>query len=447
MTLHLLANPVLGLMAASGRRGRILASGAWQAGCIVGRLAARIRARAASAATSLDVPVLLSAYTTLFAAPGVPRFTALAFLARLPIGTLGLATLLHVQALTGSIAFAGSVVGAQMVATAAMAPVFGRIIDRRGPYGVLAVTALVAPAAILLVYFAGPLDLTRASILVAAIATGAFTPPIPTLVRTLWRYRFEDESRRRTAYAIDSVGIELTFTLGPALVGWLVAVATPRAAHLLAFLFTLCAVPLLVASGGLRWWKAPVTVARDLLGPLRTRKLLVLYATTFALAVSFGTIEVGYPGFAGAIDIAAWGPALIAVCSVGSALGGLAYGAMHLSRPVERQIPLSVGLLAVPLALHLFTINPWGLAVLAFLAGLMIAPSLTGATLLVSRYAPSIYVTEAFTWSQTAIVTGVGCGMALGGALIERFGPNGAFALATVAALLSVTFALGLARR
>lgn len=390
---------------------------------------------------------VVSAYATLFAAPGVPRFAVLAFLARLPIGTLGLATLLHVQALAGSIAFAGSVVGAQLVATAAMAPVFGRIIDRRGPYGVLAVTGLVAPAMVLLIYFAGPLGLTRPAILAVAIATGAFTPPVPTLIRTLWRYRFEDESRRRTAYAIDSVGIELTFTLGPALVGWLVAVATPRAAHLLAFLFTLSAVPLLIASGGLRWWKTPAAVARDLLGPLRSRKLLVLYATTFALATSFGAIEVGYPGFAGFIDAAVWGPALIAVCSVGSALGGLAYGAMHLARPIERQIPLSVGLLAVPLALHLATVSPWGLAVFAFLAGLMIAPSLTGVTLLVSRYAPSHYVTEAFTWSQTAIVTGVGSGMALGGVLIERFGPNGAFALATVAASLSATLALGLSGR
>jgi len=390
---------------------------------------------------------LLSRYSTLFAEAGVARFALLAFLARLPIGTLGIATLLHVQALTGSIAFAGSVVGAQMVATAGMAPVFGRIIDRRGPYGILTLTALVAPAAILLVYFAGPLALTRAAILAAAIASGAFMPPVPTLIRTLWRYRFDDESRRRTAYAVDSVGIELTFTLGPALVGWLVAVATPRAAHLLAFVFTLCAVPLLIASGGLRWWKAPATVARDLLGPLRTRKLLVLYATTFALTTSFGAIEVGYPGFAGTIDVAVWGPALIAVCSVGSALGGIAYGGMHFTRPVERQIPLSVGLLALPLALHMTTTSPWGLAVLAFVAGLMIAPSLTGVTLLVSRYAPSQYVTEAFTWSQTAIVTGVGCGMALGGALIERFGPNGAFALAMIAALVSAAFALGLARR
>lgn len=390
---------------------------------------------------------MLSAYTTLFAARGVPRFAALAFLARLPIGTLGLATLLHVQALTGSIAFAGGIVGAQMIATAAMAPIFGRIIDRRGPNGVLTVTALTAPAAILLVYFAGPLGLTRPAILVAAIATGAFMPPVPTLIRALWRYRFDDEARRRTAYAVDSVGIEFTFTLGPALVGWLVAVATPRAAHLLAFLFTLCAVPLLIASGGLRWWKAPATVARDLLGPLRNRKLLVLYASTFALATSFGTIEVGYPGFAGSIDVATWGPALIAVCSVGSALGGITYGAMHFALPVERQIPLAVGLLALPLALHLVTTSPWGLAVLAFLAGLMIAPSLTGVTLLVSRYAPSLYVTEAFTWSQTAIVTGVGSGMALGGALIERFGPNGAFALGMLAALLSAFSALGLVRR
>ena len=153
-----------------------------------------------------------------FGRPASGVSSAISFLARLPIGTLGLSTLLHVRELTGSIAFAGSVVGAQLVAAAMMAPVLGRAIDIRGPGLVLRMTATIPALSILFVFFAGPLQLSRPAILLAAVMTGAFIPPVTTIVRTIWRHRFEDERVRQTAFALDSVLIELSFTLGPALV-------------------------------------------------------------------------------------------------------------------------------------------------------------------------------------------------------------------------------------
>lgn len=390
---------------------------------------------------------MLKIYAAFFRPPGIKRFVAVSFLARLPIGTLGLSTLLHVRELTGSIAFAGSVVGAQLVAAATMAPVLGRVIDTRGPGSVLRMTATIPALSILFVFFAGPWRLSRTAILIAAIVTGAFMPPVTTIVRTIWRHRLQDERARRTAFALDSVLIELSFTLGPALVAVLVATVSPRAALGLAWLCTAAAVPLLYASGGMQWWKNAPATERHLLGPLRERELLVLYAATFALTLAFGTLEVGYPGFASERATAPWGPTLIAINSVGSALGGVAYGGLHPAMPVERQLPRLMALLAVPIALHLFADGPWAMAPLAFVAGLMIAPSMTGATLLVSRHAPPAYVTEAFTWSTTAIVIGVGAGMAAGGALIERYGAKSAFVLATSSALVAAMLSLALRRR
>ena len=390
---------------------------------------------------------LYDRYAAFFRPPGITRFVALSFLARLPIGTLGLSTLLHVRELTGSIAFAGSVVGAQLVATAAVAPMLGRLADTRGPTAVLWLTAIAPAVSILLVFFAGPLALSRTAIVAAAIVTGAFMAPITTLVRTIWRHRFDDERARQTAFALDAVMIELSFTLGPAIIAVLVAFASPRAAMGLAWLVTVAAVPLLLASGGLKWWKRAPPSQRRLLGPLRERELLVIYAATFALTLAFGALEVAYPGFATERASAAWGPALIAVNSVGSALGGLAYGGLHLAMPVERQLPRLMGLLAVPIAVHVLVDSPWSMLPLAFVAGMMIAPSMTGATLLVSRHAPRDYITEAFTWSSTAIVTGIGAGMTAGGALVERFGAKSAFALAAASALVAAMLALGLRRR
>jgi predicted MFS family arabinose efflux permease len=327
-----------------------------------------------------------------------------------------------------------------------MAPLWGRAIDAKGPHDVLRITGTVPAISLFLLLIAGPLQLPRVTILLCAVVTGAFLPPVPTIVRTIWRHRFDDERERQTAFAVDSVLIELAFTVGPALVAILVALASPRAAFGMAWLFVVASVPLLYASGGLGWWKNAPPAQRHLLGPLRERELLVLYASLFFLTVGFGSLEVAYLGFATERAVAAWGPALIAINSVGSAVGGLMYGGFRFALPIERQLPRLMGLLAIPIVLHMLVGGPWMMAPLAFIAGLFIAPSLTGATLLISRHAPPHYVTEAFTWSATAIVTGIGAGMAAGGALIEQWDARAAFALAAAAMLAGALFTLALRR-
>jgi MFS family permease len=213
-------------------------------------------------------------YTALFAQPGALRFVVLSLVMRMPLGTVGLSVLLHVRELTGSIAFAGIVVGAQLVSAAVTAPVVGRISDRHGPRGVLIVTGTLCPLALLLILFAQPLALPPAAIVAAAIAAGAFSPPVTVLVRALWRHRLADEALRHTAFALDAVLLELAYTLGPLAVAVAVAIASPQAALALAWIFVALAVPLMFASGGLAWWRHQQAGERHLLGPLRDRELV-----------------------------------------------------------------------------------------------------------------------------------------------------------------------------
>ena len=59
--------------------------------------------------------------------------------------------------------------------------------------------------------------------------------------------------------------------------------------------------------------------------------------------------------------------------------------------------------------------------------------------LLVTRIAPVKYATEAFTWSSTFIVTGLGVGMATGGAIAEGYHVKAPFVVAGgVIALMSL---------
>ena len=88
--------------------------------------------------------------------------------------------------------------------------------------------------------------------------------------------------------------------------------------------------------------------------------------------------------------------------------------------------------MAVPLLLHWWVDQIIVFAVIAFFAGTLIAPALTAQTLLITRIAPNKYATEAFTWSATFIVSGIGIGMAAGGAIAETVGVKFTFLLGSV---------------
>lgn len=379
----------------------------------------------------------LKHYVAFFGLPGVPRLLLIALIARMPVGMMSLSMLLHLRQLSGSFAFAGAMVGTYLVAMASTAPIQGRLIDRYGPHGVLIATGIVHPAALGLLLFAAPLHLPLTAIAPLTMVAGAFVTPISVLTRTLWRHRFDDPAQRRTAFAIDSVLIEINFTVGPALIGLALIVGTPADAFTITWLVAAAAAPLFVLSGAARYWKRSTDEDRHLLGPLTERRLLVVYATSSALTFAFGMLEVGYPGYAARAGMLAFGGALLAICSIGSAIGGLAYGGLNIALPLERQLPRLLLGFAVPVGAHALVTAPWLLATLAFVAGLLIAPALTALSLLVTHYAPARYATEAFTWMSTCIVIGVGAGMAVGGQLVEGVGPWAAFASAGAAGVVA----------
>ena len=390
---------------------------------------------------------IIGRYRAFMRLPDVASLLATALVTRLPIASLTLAMLMHVRALTGSFAQAGLTVGVDLAASALVAPALGRIIDRRGPRAVLLATGVVCPLALLVILLADKLALPLAALIAAAAIAGAFAPPITVLTRTVWRYRFDDAGQRRTAFALDAVLIELAFTLGPVLVAALLAVASPRTAFAAAWLLVSLAVPVFALSPALKYWRHQPGVERRLLGPLAEPRLLTVYAVTFLLLFSLGLLEIGYAGFATSAAMPAFAGVLIAVNSVGSGTGGLLYGGKDLAMPAERQLPRLLLLVVLPLAAHAVTTSPWALAALALVAGIGIAPALTVVMVLISANAPSRYATEAFTWSATFLVGGLGAGHALGGRIVEAYGVPAVFAGAAAAALLAAISAVGVRQR
>jgi predicted MFS family arabinose efflux permease len=105
---------------------------------------------------------------------------------------------------------------------------------------------------------------------------------------------------------------------------------------------------------------------------------------------------------------------------------------LHPKASLERQLALAVGIMSLPFLLHWWVDQVFVFAVIAFCAGTLIAPALTAQTLLITRIAPNKYATEAFTWSSTFIVSGIGVGMAAGGAVAELVNVKAPFLLGSV---------------
>lgn len=370
----------------------------------------------------------LSQYRDFLRLPDVARMVFSAFASRMPIGMAALAMLMFLRETLGSFSQAGFVVGAYFVAMAIVAPITGRLVDRYGPKRLLWILGPLQPLCMLLLFAAAKWGAPFAVITGCAAAAGAFQPPITVLTRTLWRHRFSDEPTRKRAYSVDAVMIELNFTAGPALVALLLAISTPSAAFLLMMAVIVFSFIVFMTSPMLKYWQHHPASDRHLLGPLTDLRLILLFLTTFGLTFCFGLMEVGYPGYGTGVGSAALGGVLLALNALGSATGGALYGGLQFKAPLERQYSWAMAIMALPLFLHLavFEYRPL-FAVVAFLAGMCIAPALTAQTMLVARMAPAKYATEAFTWSSTFIVSGLGMGMAVGGTLIEKFGMAGPF--------------------
>lgn len=389
---------------------------------------------------------LIARYAALLRLPDVGRIMALTFVARMPIGTLTLSMLLHVRAITGSFAVAGTTVGAFLTASALTAPVVGRWVDKRGAFTPLVVTGILYPASVGVLLFSQALGLPILGVHVTAACAGIFSPPIAGLSRTILRQRFSEEAQRRSAFALDSVLVEMVFTLGPLLVAAMLLTGSQHAPLAMSWIFTIFAVPMFVLSRALNYLETQSDASRSLLGPIADPRLLWIFALTVVIAFGFGCIEVGYPGFGAALGAVAIGGVLLASNSVGSALGGFAYGGLHLSTPPERLLPRVLAIMVIPLALHTLTMNPWLLGVLAFCAGALIAPALTSVMLLISKHAPERYATEAFTWSSTCILGGLGIGATVAGHLVQDRGPQIVLGLAACTMTLAALIALRLAK-
>jgi MFS family permease len=386
-------------------------------------------------------------YARILRTPHVGRLMAAALVARLPIGIDSLAIVLFLRQETGSYASAGIVSAAFALGGGAGAPLLGRLIDRFGQGRVLVPLALGHAAGLGAVVGLTLLGAPVAVLAVVALAAGLSIPPISATMRPLWGPLLSREpGLLPTAYALDSVLIELVFVLGPLLTAVATALLSPAAALGLSAALIVAGTLAFASSPPSRAWRPdPAAGGHGWLGALRSAGLRTVVLATLPLGFCFGVMEVTLPAFSEAEASRAWAGVLLAVWSLGSAAGGLWYGAraegLRLG-PTYVRLVLVMPLTFLPLAASPSIVV---MPVLCLLAGVAIAPVLAAGNQLAGEVAPAGAVTEAYTWPITALVVGLAGGNAAAGALVEAADWRVAFLVGAVVA--AIGGALVLARR
>jgi hypothetical protein len=266
-------------------------------------------------------------------------------------------------------------------------------------------------------------------------------------MRTYFRQVLADDALLAAAYSAESVLIEITFIVGPLVVALFVAFATAAMAVWFSAACGFAGTLLFLRSPALRNWRIERRAGGGLLGPLADREFVRLVAIVLLFATAFGFLEIGITGYAIERADAAFAGVLLGVMSAGSALGGLAYGSREWHFPLARQFAASLALTALGLAVLAVGWAPWTLAAWSVIAGIAIAPALIIQSMLVTKTARPEHSTEAFTWTTSALLAGVGIGLAAGGMMLERFPSSAALAAGAVAALAAAVGAHLLLRR
>ncbi|MDP9134687.1 MAG: MFS transporter, partial [Actinomycetota bacterium] len=177
-------------------------------------------------------------------------------------------------------------------------------------------------------------------------------------------------------------------------------------------------------------------------GALSSPGVRSLILTSLPAGIGIGMCEVALPAFSDAEGSAELAGLLLATWSLGSAVGGLIYGALPRRPPLGR-VHLAVSAL-LPLGLLPLAAAPSVpvMAALVIPAGMFIAPLLATRNELIGWVAPPGARTEAYTWPVTAFVGGIAIGSALAGAIIEAESWRVAFLVASAAAACGTLVAI-----
>jgi predicted MFS family arabinose efflux permease len=385
-------------------------------------------------------------YRVLLDVRGGPAFSAAAFVARLPISMLGIAIILLVAGDTKRYGLAGAIAATSALAEALGQPWLSRLVDRYGQSrSVPPMVAVSSVAAVGFAWLATHSAPTWALFTTGAIAGAAF-PNTGALVRARWSNALSGTPALQTAFSVESIVDEVIFVLGPPLVTW-IAIGVGAAQAMLV------TVGLLVAGSTLllvqRSTEPAPSGRRHADGPaaLHVAGVRAIVVVMVTLGGVFGSFEVVTIAFAQPRGHAGTAGVLLALNAAGSMVAGIVYGLVQPTAPLNRQLVAIAWVVPLTVVAFPFVQSLPTLAILSFVAGFVVSPTLITAFQLIERLAPPDRLTEGLTLASTGIVFGVSVAAAVSGRLVDAIGTPHAYLATTVCGALTALVAAASARR
>ncbi|RPF37107.1 MFS transporter [Streptomyces sp. TLI_185] len=374
-----------------------------------------------------------------------PLLPVVSFLGRLPTATIQFGSVLLVARTSGSLTAAGLTGGALAAGQVACGPLVGRLADWHGQRAVVLAFSLANAAAIAALVAGALAGLSVPLLALLGAVAGATVPLIGPLGRArlvaLARRSAAPESTVGAALSFESTLDEISFVLGPALVGLAAVLAHPA--------YALGAAALLVAVCGSGFALHPTARATRRGHPAgsvpRSRMPRSVRSLRAALALQgamFGACQAGITALTERLGQEEQAGLVYAAMGVMSAVAGLSMAAVPARIPLTvrwRMATAAAFLLSLPL---LWTQSMGGLYAVVTVLGVAYAPHLVTVFGLTERAVPPTRLAEAMAFATSAIVGGQALAVAVTGRLAETYGPAAAFAAASTAAALACAIAL-----
>ncbi|MFJ7077352.1 MFS transporter [Streptomyces sp. NPDC098781] len=380
-----------------------------------------------------------------------PLLPVMSFLARLPTATIQFGSVLLIARTSGSLAAAGLTGGALALGQVACGPLVGRLADRHGQRAVVLVFALANALAVAALVAGALAGLPTPALVVLGAAAGATVPQIGPMARArlvaLARRTGARESTVGAALSFESTLDEISFVLGPALVG--LAAVTAHPAYALggaAVLVGLCGTGFaLHRTADVERPRALRTPSERGTGPAAPRIPRAIHPLRAALALQgamFGACQAGITALTERLGQPEQAGLVYAAMGVMSAVAGFSMAVVPSRVGLSARWRAATGAafaLSLPL---LWTDGLPALYVTVTVLGVAYAPHLITVFGLTERVVPPARLAEAMTVATSALVGGQALAVAGAGRLAESYGPAAAFGVASLAAALAWLIAL-----
>ncbi|WAP52836.1 MFS transporter [Arthrobacter sp. ATA002] len=395
-------------------------------------------------------------YARIFSLAG-RGFVPIAFLARLPLAMLTVGALTLVTSVTDSYATGGLAAGAVGIGSALGAPVLGYAADRIGQRPILLGAAVVNPLAIALTLYMAfqlPDAGTPYAALAAAFLMGATCPQVGPLARVRWMAMTERKQSGAstgtrdldTAMSYEGTADELSFVLGPALVGLLAAAVAPWLPLAIAAVLTLSMVSAFAVHPTVRSVvparaaraardardaaakKAGTPAEADAVRPRADWLLIALPVLGMvAMGTFFGGTQTSLTAFGGVFDVSSAAGLLYAVMGISSAAAALSVAFWPERFPPAARWMVSAAAMAAFSVLLLFPADIPTMLVALFIMGIPVGPTMVSIFGMGAVVAPRHLMGTVMTMLASGVVTGTAIGAALAGRLADSSGHQAAF--------------------